>query len=147
MSRLDPIPFHCLKCKYYHHQQPLTERTKLIEDLKIHQVELETQTEELYRAQREVQESRDRYRDLYDYAPVAYVTLEKDGRIVEANLTACRLLGLEEFDPGHSGLFFWLAILRTKPIGSHALIRGVKSHAKYMIDPMFCFFSSNYYKP
>jgi PAS domain S-box-containing protein len=66
-----------------------------VEDLKIHQVELESQAEELRRTQQEARESRDKYLDQYDHAPVGYVTLAKDGLIVEANLTASRLLGLQ----------------------------------------------------
>ncbi len=77
---------------------------KLLEDLKIHQVELETQAEELRRAQQEAQESRDKYLDLYDNAPIGYLTLEKGGVILEANLTAARLLGLGKNDLIHSQL-------------------------------------------
>ena len=76
---------------------------KLLEDLKIHQMELETQAEELRRSQQEVQESRDRYLDLYDYAPVGYLTMEKGGGgVLEANLTAAGLLGVEKNELIHS---------------------------------------------
>ena len=71
------------------------ERDKLVEDLKIHQVELEVQAEDLRRAQQEAQESRDKYLDLFDYAPVGYLILAQDSTVLDTNLTAAQLLDLE----------------------------------------------------
>ena len=68
---------------------------KLIEELRVHQIELEMQNEELRRAQVELAESRDRYFDLYDFAPVGYFTLDEEGLIVEINLAGAKLLGFE----------------------------------------------------
>ena len=67
----------------------------LVQDLQIHQIELELQNRELRAAQQALEESRDRYADLYDFAPVAYATLSRQGRITQMNLTAARLLGVE----------------------------------------------------
>ena len=66
----------------------------LIEDLRIHQMELETQNQELRIAQETIEESRQQYTDLYDYAPVGYFTLDAKGLIVKANLTAASMFDI-----------------------------------------------------
>ena len=64
-------------------------------DLQIHQTELEVQNEELRLAKHDLEISRERYFELYDLAPAGYLTLTKQGLIVNANLTAATLLGVE----------------------------------------------------
>lgn len=67
----------------------------LIHKLHVHQVELEMQNDQLRRAQAELEGTLAKYTDLYDFAPVAYFTLDKAGLIWGANLHAAHLLGVE----------------------------------------------------
>jgi PAS domain S-box-containing protein len=63
--------------------------------LDINKVEIDTQAEELRRAYLELVESRDKYLDLYEFAPIAYFTLSDKAQIIDVNLTGTTLLGLE----------------------------------------------------
>lgn len=67
----------------------------IIHELNVHQVELEMQNEALRKTQRDLEESRDRYADLYDFAPVGYFTFKHRGVIDDVNLTGASLLGVE----------------------------------------------------
>ena len=63
-----------------------------LHELRVHQVELEMQNEELRHAQATIEDAKERYFDLYDLAPVGYLTLSMQGSILQANLTSTHLL-------------------------------------------------------
>ncbi len=77
------------------HVEPVQEDVqKLLHELDTYQVELELQNEDIRSAQEELERSRARYATLYDFAPVAYMTVSDKGMILEANLTAGDMLGM-----------------------------------------------------
>lgn len=78
------------------------ELRRLIHELSVHQIELEMQKDELQhtaanlaKSRIELQNALERYTDHYDFAPVGYITLAQDSKILEANLTAAKLLDVE----------------------------------------------------
>src|SRR5664279_5560911 len=70
------------------------EALKLVHELRVHQIELRMQNDELLRAQAELSATRERYFDMYNLAPVGYFIVSHEGRIVETNLTGVNLLGI-----------------------------------------------------
>ncbi len=68
---------------------------QLLHNLQVHQIELEMQNRELREAHDELEAARDRYADLYDFAPVGYVSFDRRGRVLDLNLTAAEMLGQE----------------------------------------------------
>jgi len=67
----------------------------LCHELEVSQIELQLQNEELQSITAELAASEDKYRDLYEFAPIGYLTVEPSGQIREANLAAATLLGTE----------------------------------------------------
>ena len=81
----------------------------LVHELRVHQIELELQCQELQRAQAEVEESRNRYRELYESIPIGYVTIDDTGRIYDLNPAGAALLGIDsdKRKQDHSFFFFF----------------------------------------
>ncbi len=74
----------------------LSSRMQIEENLRNYQVELEMQNEQLRQAEEEKEAARARYFDLFDLAPVSYCTISLQGRILQANLAAVDLLGVNQ---------------------------------------------------
>ncbi|MDR9501548.1 MAG: response regulator [Desulfurivibrionaceae bacterium] len=69
----------------------ITEARRLLHELHTYQIELELQNEDLRHSQTELERSRRSYSDLYDFAPVGYLTVAENGLITKANLTAAEM--------------------------------------------------------
>lgn len=82
----------------------------LLHELKVHQIELEMQNDELRRAYVQIDIARKHYFDFYNLAPVGYITLSEHGLILEANQVVCTWLGMNKKE------------LYTKPI-SHIVLQ------------------------
>lgn len=80
------------------------EAQQLIDELQVRQIDLELQNEKLRRTQDELQASLARYADLFDHAPLGYLTLTRDGLILEVNLTAATILGVPRDELAHQPL-------------------------------------------
>jgi len=65
---------------------------KAIHELNVHQIELELQNEELLNTQKSLEQTRDEFQYLYDFAPVGYCTLDKEGTIINMNLTFASMM-------------------------------------------------------
>ena len=72
-----------------------TEALKLINELEVHQIELELQNEELLLAKREAEGAADKFNELFDFAPISYFTLTKEGKIIDLNLSGSQMVGKE----------------------------------------------------
>ena len=81
-----PVAGHCDK---------EAETCKLMHELQVYTLELEMQNEEILSTQAQAYAALDRYTELFDFAPVGYLTLDSHGRVIEINLTGAAMLGVE----------------------------------------------------
>lgn len=84
------------------------DRERLIHEMDVRRVELEIQNEELNRLRDEAEELAAKYVDIYDFAPIGYVTLNPEGVIVQANLTAASMIGKPRSDLIGRPLSSWI---------------------------------------
>jgi PAS domain S-box-containing protein len=102
---------------------------KLIHELQVHQLELEMQNEELIKAKDQADAARIKATTLYDFAPSAYFTLDKDGVIIELNLSGAKLVGKER-EYLQSKRFSLYTTNDTKPVFSHFLEKVFESQSR-----------------
>jgi PAS domain S-box-containing protein len=71
------------------------EASRILHELEVHQIELEMQNSELTKARDDMEAMLEKYTDLFEFAPVSYFTLDREGTISSVNLTGASLLGTE----------------------------------------------------
>lgn len=89
---------------------PARSAAELLHELQAYKIELEMQNEALRQSRMELEKSRDRYVDFYDFAPVGYLSLSREGMIEEINLTGAALLGVERNRLPHRSFAAFVAI-------------------------------------
>lgn len=96
---------------------------KLLHELQVHQVELDLQNEEIAANEQVLVEELSLYRELYDSAPLAYFLVDLEGKVIQGNLAAAELFGLERDDlEGHP--FDTLLLAKSRP-RLHGLLQRV----------------------
>ena len=82
---------------------------ELLYELRVHQIELEIQNEELREAQITSEDSKREYFDLYNFAPLGYFTLDKEGIILQVNLAGATLLDVERLTLNKTAFILYIA--------------------------------------
>ncbi|MEI6576171.1 MAG: HAMP domain-containing sensor histidine kinase [Bacteroidota bacterium] len=106
-----------------------TETLKLLHELQVHQIELEMQNANLVLANEQEKLAKEKYKELYDFAPSAYFTLSMDGNIIELNLSAAQLLS-KDLLPLVNSRFAFFVSLNTRSIFNLFFQKLLKSHTK-----------------
>ena len=125
---------------------------EVIHELRVRQVELETENQELREAQRNLEHIQRKYLDLYNFAPVGYFTLDKNGIILDHNFTGTELVDVERKNLNNNPFIQYIAPLDRNNFNHHimtALETGTKQsfelkllrnndifHAQLEIDPV-----------
>ncbi|MEJ2621156.1 MAG: PAS domain-containing protein, partial [Candidatus Thiodiazotropha sp.] len=79
------------------YQKRVADRDRLLQDLHVHQIELELQNEELRQAQAKLEYTHQQYLELYNEAPVGYASLDDTGLIIRANQMLASMLDMEKY--------------------------------------------------
>ncbi len=106
---------------------------RLLHELQVHQIELEMQIEELLHAKDAENAALKKYTDLYEFAPVGYVTLDRTGAIRSVNLAGAGLIGIAPpgLLVGVSGFTLLIKTVPSLPTSSKRFLRArPKSYAK-----------------
>jgi signal transduction histidine kinase len=103
---------------------PENDKLKLINELQVHQIELEIQNEELQRLKQGAELISHKYSQLYNFAPSAYLTVSEYGYIQELNLTAAKMLGMDR-------------VLLKDKILSHFVTQSSKTDFEYFLQKIF----------
>ncbi|MCW9012451.1 MAG: EAL domain-containing protein [Gammaproteobacteria bacterium] len=93
----------------FSNQKEVSVMQRVMYGLEVHQVEQELQNLEFQRVRADLEQTRDRYAELYDFAPVAYVTFDNQAHITELNLAAAKLLGLDHEHIVNQPISRWLS--------------------------------------
>ncbi len=102
---------------------------KMVHELEVYKTDLELQNEELRAAKNRAEADSEKYTELYDYAPSAYFSLSKEGKIIEINLTGAKMLGRERSKLKGSRLVFFVTN-DTKTIFNQFLEKTFNSKAR-----------------
>ena len=102
---------------------------KLLHELQVHQIELEMQNEELLLAYEKAETALKKYTMLYDFSPMGYFTLEKDGTIIELNFSGAEMLGDKRFLLMNSNFKLFVAE-DSRPVFNNFLKKAFSSHTK-----------------
>jgi PAS domain S-box-containing protein len=105
------------------------EMIKLIHEVEVHQIELDIQNEELMLARSAALVDAEKYSELYDFAPSGYLTLSKEGKIIELNLCGSQMLGKERLQLKDNRFGVFISD-DTKPILNNFFENVFKSKAK-----------------
>jgi PAS domain S-box-containing protein len=112
---------------------PVVEMERLIDELRIHQIELEAQNEELRVAKEEASQAVEKYTELYDFAPLGYYSIIPDGTICELNLMGAQMLGVERSNLIKRNIRFFIAP-KYLPVFNEFLRKSFESDLKQVCE-------------
>ncbi len=87
---------------------------ELFNDLKLKQIQIDVQKQEIRQLENHLKNSKEKYTRIYDFSPSGYLTLDDNGLIIEANLTASRIFGIEKSSLIKMPFYNFLILKETK---------------------------------